>query len=1090
MAEATLGELCPDVAPFRAVAHASHGSPYANPIKQRLRPFPLSRDFFGLTLVEDVPYQMRGIATKPMREKLRPIQIILSQLAILRALQMRLSNFSKRLLDTLKVTFRKGPRDQTLNWVAAAGGIVAIFGIVPLIGWVFHQPKLIAWIPGFAGTSYSSALGLLLTSIALIFSGSILAKSTNSATRGFGMAAQRLVFVPPLLLIALGGAALIGWDTHFALSLVSRSDQVHIWLHNPNPHSGRMGALAGAAFIAIGMAIGRLLLSTRPARSVTVHALSLLVIAIGLLEIASEIAGFGAVFGWLVEPSLSVGLGFLSVGAGLLGLLQLRPTSEPLGTRGVNRVGYVAGAIGITLGLLGLVGGFAVLYPQAVKELHDELAFARDANVTQWDKMILSAWEKSEDFANLGPQLIAMRDLDVNPGSAPARAQIQKIAQQYRELGFIGLSFHSRGGTEVAHVGDFASHPMLAASLHLPTKSALLWDGQYFVRTRVDMVLDSHVVGSMDAERALDADRDDETRSDVVHFGKTLDFGICAPSGAGRMNCFPLRSTDGGVLRNLPDQVDGRFIPMHYALAGETGVIDADDYRGHEVIAAYRPIGNLGLGYVLNIDADQLYGPITHRAIPLLYLLPVLALGTVLLLRVQMLPVVRHMAESESRFRNLFDNAPIGMLVHKSVGNVDANKAVCEFLGYDSKDFSRFTIQDIAHPDDRRKSTEALRQLLRGDSTSYKVERRLRRKDGKYVWAQVSISAFAVPGMPQPTLVLQVENIEDRKRAQEALAAAKERLALALDASSLSIWEYDIRAGTIALDAHWPNISGDPPGATATSSEELMRRTHPDDASRVAKAVVDAIKGVVPFFQEEFRFRTASGEWKWLLCSGKINERDDKGRAVRAVGTNRDITEQKSAEENVRHWAYFDRLTDLPNRRLLDDRLKQFVVQAYRKQMRVALLFIDLDKFKSINDDYGHAVGDWLLRTAAVRMHECMRQSDTLARIGGDEFVAVLPEISALSDAMTVAEKIRLALATPFVTPDGKLLSISSSIGVALYPDHASNVRDLLRCGDEAMYCAKSAGRNAVHVFAPTASEEKAATGTPMPPRSPEYPNG
>jgi diguanylate cyclase (GGDEF)-like protein/hemerythrin-like metal-binding protein/PAS domain S-box-containing protein len=192
---------------------------------------------------------------------------------------------------------------------------------------------------------------------------------------------------------------------------------------------------------------------------------------------------------------------------------------------------------------------------------------------------------------------------------------------------------------------------------------------------------------------------------------------------------------------------------------------------------------------------------------------------------------------------------------------------------------------------------------------------------------------------------------------------------------------------------------------------------------------------------------------------------DESGHPYQIVGTSRDITERRANEEAVRRLAFFDGLTDLPNRRLLEDRLQQAVARAHRERMGLSVLFIDLDKFKPINDEFGHVAGDWLLQQAAQRMLECLRQSDTVARIGGDEFVVLLPDAGEVVAATAVAEKIRATLERPFTMDDGCHLQISSSVGVVLYPFHADNARDLLRFGDEAMYRAKRSGRNAVEVF-------------------------
>jgi len=195
--------------------------------------------------------------------------------------------------------------------------------------------------------------------------------------------------------------------------------------------------------------------------------------------------------------------------------------------------------------------------------------------------------------------------------------------------------------------------------------------------------------------------------------------------------------------------------------------------------------------------------------------------------------------------------------------------------------------------------------------------------------------------------------------------------------------------------------------------------------------------------------------------------RDEVAATLGAIAVLRDNSiARRSAEEAIRQMAYYDPLTRLPNRRLLEDRMEQVLASARRRQTKAAVLFIDLDKFKQVNDQHGHDVGDWLLRQVADRMRAVLRESDTAARVGGDEFVVLLPDAAKVQDAVDVAEKIREQLELPFVTDEGITLEISSSIGVAVYPDQAEDPRELLHFSDEAMYIAKKRGRNAVKVSA------------------------
>lgn len=186
-----------------------------------------------------------------------------------------------------------------------------------------------------------------------------------------------------------------------------------------------------------------------------------------------------------------------------------------------------------------------------------------------------------------------------------------------------------------------------------------------------------------------------------------------------------------------------------------------------------------------------------------------------------------------------------------------------------------------------------------------------------------------------------------------------------------------------------------------------------------------------------------------------------------AVVSIEDISERVEMQRQVRALASYDSLTKLPNRRVAQERLSQLLVRARRTQTLLALLFIDLDRFKPVNDELGHEVGDWLLQAVAQRIQDCLRESDTAARMGGDEFVVLVPDLHSIEAATAVGEKIRLALEQDFVTPDGRVLQISSSIGVAIYPDHGDSEETLLRLGDQAMYTAKRSGRNAVQVWEP-----------------------
>lgn len=211
----------------------------------------------------------------------------------------------------------------------------------------------------------------------------------------------------------------------------------------------------------------------------------------------------------------------------------------------------------------------------------------------------------------------------------------------------------------------------------------------------------------------------------------------------------------------------------------------------------------------------------------------------------------------------------------------------------------------------------------------------------------------------------------------------------------------------------------------------------------------------------ELKLANKIREIKWILASYLPIEYSGKPMILRWFY---DITDRKVMEEQVHYLAYHDPLTKLPNRILFRDRLRQALSVAKREKNMVAVMFLDLDKFKPVNDTYGHEMGDLLLKSVAERIGSCIRGSDSIARIGGDEFTVLLPEVKDTQAALAVAEKIHLALNKPFVVA-GQQLHISSSIGVALYPVHADEEKLLIKSADAAMYYAKSLGRNNVQIY-------------------------
>jgi diguanylate cyclase (GGDEF)-like protein len=250
--------------------------------------------------------------------------------------------------------------------------------------------------------------------------------------------------------------------------------------------------------------------------------------------------------------------------------------------------------------------------------------------------------------------------------------------------------------------------------------------------------------------------------------------------------------------------------------------------------------------------------------------------------------------------------------------------------------------------------------------------------------------------------------------------------------------------------------------------EVWMQRVHPEDQARVRSAIEAALTGVPRLYEYEARLQHADGSYRWMRVRGKVVERDEHGKASRLLGIRMDITEQKKTAERIQRLAHFDTLTGLPNRALLNERMSYAIPLAADNDEPIAVLALDIDKFKNINDTFGYHIGDDLLVEVAKRIQSLAREEDTVARIGGDEFVMVSVGTDA-ARAAQIAEQLLELLSTPFQTKHLELV-VTPSIGIAMFPVDGRDFDTLFKCADTAMQRAKKSGRNHYRVFTPEMS--------------------
>jgi len=343
-----------------------------------------------------------------------------------------------------------------------------------------------------------------------------------------------------------------------------------------------------------------------------------------------------------------------------------------------------------------------------------------------------------------------------------------------------------------------------------------------------------------------------------------------------------------------------------------------------------------------------------------------------------------------------------------------------------------------------------------GGESLHNYETRHLRRDGTV--ADLSYNAIPLRN-PAGEIVGATGTARDVTEARLAAAALYEnveRLRLAVDAADLYYWEWNVQSDAYTWGRDPSGLLGYRTGGSG-AYPDIRTLIHPDDRDGYQASCRSTLETGIPQFCE-FRVAGRDGGVRWIAARGKAVY-SASGAPERVIGVSQDVTERKRQEEEVRHLAHHDTLTGLPNRRLLDDRLRQAVFAAPRRDARVAVIAIDLDHFKAVNDSLGHKAGDAVLREVAGRLTGCVRKADTLARQGGDEFVIVIPDLAFESDCAVVAEKILRTLEAEIVV-DGQAFRIGASIGISLFPGDAGDAEALLRNADVAMYRAKELGRN------------------------------
>ena len=437
--------------------------------------------------------------------------------------------------------------------------------------------------------------------------------------------------------------------------------------------------------------------------------------------------------------------------------------------------------------------------------------------------------------------------------------------------------------------------------------------------------------------------------------------------------------------------------------------------------------------------------------------------------RTETVAALERARESEEDFRRGFDGAPIGMALTDASGRyLRVNRALCEMTGFSQRELLARDFQSITHPDDRPNDRRAFQRMLDGDLDSHKTEKRYVRAGGETISVLLNVSAVRDSDGSVHQFFAQTQDITERKWAEQELESSLSLLRATLESTADGILVVDTEGRIASFNTEYTRMWRIPESITATGDDD-----------RALTHVMDQLKDPDAFLRKVRELYSSPEAESYDVLEfkdGRVFERYSRpqllnGECIGRVWSFRDITDRKIFELELQHLADHDALTGLFNRRRFDEELEREVARAARYGETGALLVLDLDNFKYVNDSMGHPAGDQVVMSIATLLRKRLRETDVIARLGGDEFAVLLSHTSP-SGAREVAESLLRAIRDQGAVVGGRPVRVTTSLGVALFQEDSTTAQELLAAADLALYEAKDGGRDRIVVYTPHSGGE------------------
>lgn len=930
-----------------------------------------------------------------------------------------------------------------------AGLVLIWLGGFAALRWIFRLELLAMAVPGFREIGLVAPLMLLSGGMACWLLG-------NDGNGVLGSPHRRLLTVctgmlavfPALMLLEHFSGIALGIDFHHAEVLPTRL----------NPHPGRMSPNACIGFF---LASGVLWIMRDRLTRARATATATLIAGIALIGGMGCIGHFMNLerlytFGAANRLTLPVAYGLVILSSALWLLrdrwvgdttTSLTGHEKRIGQRSVVVLAFVAVAAG--------VGGFAIIQQSLEQSQSDGLLLTATANADALTNSLeASAWFPRT--VSTRPTVSkSINHLNAAPSDTSTVEFLRQVGLSFLTAGVRGVRFLDASGAEIVTVGTLMSHGAEAVLELAPplSGSRLVWQEGFYLRSNYPVVEQGKEVGRVVTEQPLPLF--DKLTTNIRQASATADVLICSRV-ADAASCVPTRFYSAPFKIPMFDTDGKPTLPINRALLGQVGTLVTKDLRGTSVLAAYTPLERTGLALVVKVDVETIYAPLRERVNSLVLLLVMLVGTGWLALRSQVRPLVVQMGAHQRRTRVILENSNDAFIAIGADGRItDWNSEARRTFGWSPEEAIGQQLSELIIPADQRAAHEAGFARFKQSGTGPIVNQRLDvaalHKDGHTFMAELSVASF-FDGDGYVAHAF-MRDITEALAAQKMILDSEHLLRGITDNVPVAIAYIDHQEHLLFANKTFGEWLGVDPQVAVKRPLRLLGASLYDGRPDMLEA---ALQGERASFESVLN--RPDGGMRHLHTTYVPDARPD-GQIVGIYALTSDVTAAKEVERHLEQLSRVDQLTGLSNRRSLEERLDQAMARSRRSKRPMALVFMDLDHFKQINDTHGHAVGDAVLKAFATRLQAAIRLTDLAARLGGDEFVVVIESLNTVEEASIVSEKLVSAI-RPVVAVGALSLRVTASMGLAYYDGDESSAEALVAKADGALYRAKAAGRD------------------------------